>query len=308
MDDLLSKIPDAMEVRNCLPRPKWEVIGRWVVTNVEADSLESTWTGIARDWLGRLAQALSAGYAVHESPDFMLLTADAKQARRVLSWCEHARRQILEKLDNVASDDGYGKHVVLVFADMKAYYDYISVYYPDEGEFGLSGGIFLPDGYGHFAISAGHHGHYERTIAHEMTHVLLQHLPLPLWLNEGVTQFMEDLVLGASYFSVEYETLRLHRGYWNENTIHAFWSGDSFYYADDGQKLSYHLAQVLFRNLVSDYPRAIKEILKQASFRDAGNAAIVRACKVTLADMATQFLGQGEWAPRPDYAPALRSP
>jgi len=52
---------------------------------------------------------------------------------------------------------------------------------------------------------------------------------------------------------MNHELARRHRSYWNAESIHSFWFGDSFYFADVGQGLSYSLGQVLFRNLMADY-------------------------------------------------------
>lgn len=299
MDDSLTPIPGAIEMRESLPRPNWNAIANWLESNVEPDSFHETWASIARDWLGRLAQSLPSGYAVHESSEFLLLTADPLFAKQVLRLCEHARRTILQTLDGVACEEGLGKYVVLLFADAESYYDYVTDFYPDEGEFALSGGIFLNDGYGHIAMIPYNLNDCERTIAHELNHAVLRHLPLPLWLNEGVTQFMEDMVVGSSQFMIDLEIVRRHRSYWNDETIHQFWSGDSFH-SPDGQELSYHLSQVLFRNLISDFPKKVKAVLNNANSVDAGNAAFIDACQVTLADRVSQFLGPGDWTPRSD--------
>ena len=196
---------------------------------------------------------------------------------------------------------GTGNTLFCFSADIDSYYDYVTDFYPDEGEFALSGGMFLDVGYGHFTVCPAYGDDYERVIAHELNHALLRHLPLPLWLNEGVTQVMEDVVQDSSYFMVDHEIRRRHRAYWNAETIDMFWSGDSFFSPDDGQELSYHLSQVLFRNLMSDYPMAVSEILNNATFVDAGNAAFVGSCSIPLADRVAQFLGNGPWAPRDNY-------
>lgn len=301
MEDSLTPIPDAVVIRESLPRPDWDVIASWVESHGEPDSLDETWTQIARDWLARLGQSLPLDYTVLESPEFLLLAADQSLGTRILNSSERARRIILKTLDGVASDQGYGKHVVLLFADTDSYYDYVTDFYPDEGEFALSGGMFLDVGYGHFAVCPAYGDDYERVIAHELNHALLRHLPLPLWLNEGVTQVMEDVVLDSSYFMVDHEILGRHRAYWNAKTIDMFWSGDSFYSPDDGQELSYHLSQVLFRNLMSDHPKSVNDILNNADFVNAGNAAFVDSCNVTLVERVSQFLGDGPWAPRSNY-------
>lgn len=301
LESLLNVIPGAIEIRNSLPRPTWEAIAAWVESNTVSSAQNEIWTEIANDWMRHLQAALPPGYIVHESAEFILLGKDAAISKQIVKWCEIARKTILEALDGVAVDDGYGKHVVLSFSNIDTYYDYISDFYPDDGEFALSGGMFFNTGYGHFAICPTSGYEYERPISHELTHVLLRHLPLPLWLNEGVSQFMEDVVSGTSYFRIDHEGRQRHHDYWNADTIHSFWSGESFYSADEGQQLSYELSQVLFRNLLSDYPGKMKEILRAASYVDAGNAAIVKVCKKSLDDRVGQFLGKGTWSPRSNY-------
>jgi hypothetical protein len=252
---------------------------------------------LARDWINALIHALPDGYTLSESSEFMLVSkGDSRFTDRLLNWCERSRRTILDTLAGVASDQGFGKHVVLAFDDVAKYYDYITDYYTDEGEFALSGGVFLNDGYGHFAFHTAYGYEHERTIAHELNHSLLGHLPLPLWLNEGITQEIEDTIVGSSYFELDTDMVRSHREYWNSETIHSFWSGDSFYSPDDGHELSYHL----FRNLMADYPDHIFEFLNSAHYVDAGNLALVDCCGSSLHDRVMQFMGSGEWTPRTD--------
>ena len=80
-----------------------------------------------------------------------------------------------------------------------------------------------------------------------------------------------------------------------------FWSGESFFAPDEGQELSYHLAQILVRNLMSDYPKRIPSFLNTANHVDAGNTALLDTCNISLDDLVTQFLGEGPWKPRGDY-------
>ena len=299
----LLSIPNALETRVGLPRPDWAIIQDWMSSNVADADLDDAWTTLASDWIDQLIEALPDGYSRRQSREFFLLSSSAESTdERILQWCEDSRETILKILAGVARDEGHGKHVVFAFADAETYYDYVSDFYPDDGEFGLSVGMFLDSGYGHLVMCMAYEGEHDRTIAHELNHALLRHLPLPLWLNEGVTQVIEDLVVGSSHFHVDREMSHRHRTYWNANTIQSFWSGDSFDAPDDGQELSYHLAEILFRNLMSDYPKQIHDFLKKADFVDAGNQALLDSCDATLQDRVAQFLGEGEWSPRADYA------
>jgi hypothetical protein len=89
----LAAIPDAIEIRERLPRPNWPVIFDWVEKHVAEDDLNSAWTRLARDWLDALLAALPDGFGRTESPEFMLVSSgDARAAQRILGWCESARR------------------------------------------------------------------------------------------------------------------------------------------------------------------------------------------------------------------------
>lgn len=303
MPTTLSSIPGAIEYRSGLPRPNWGAVWEWVEKQKTESEYQEVWSSFARDWLTYLAEALGIGYTVSESVGFLLLAnCDRKRTERILGHCEHSRHTILNTLEGAAKDEGYGKHVVLAFGSQEHYYDYICDFYPDEGEFAPSMGMFIKHGYGHFAMSGTCGEHFSRTIAHELNHALLGHLPIPLWLNEGITQVVEDLVVEGSYFTATHEMALRHRAYWNADTIHSFWSGESFYSPDDGQELSYHLAQVLVRNLVTDFPKEkIVQLLNTANFRDAGNSAMLETYGVTVAERVLQFLGDGPWNPTGDY-------
>ncbi|REJ66418.1 MAG: hypothetical protein DWQ31_15260 [Planctomycetota bacterium] len=88
-----------------------------------------------------------------------------------------------------------------------------------------------------------------------------------------------------------------------QDKIDSFWSGESFD-LPESQELSYHLAVVLVRNLMSDYPRRVLDFLNSAEFSDAGNAALIDSCGISLVDLVGQFLGRGPWSPRTDYSDA----
>ena len=102
MESLLTLIPGAIEIRNSLPRPDWEVIASWVESNSELSARNEIWMEIAKDWMRHLQNTMPPDYAVHESSEFILLGKDTAISKQILKWCESARRTILNALDGVA--------------------------------------------------------------------------------------------------------------------------------------------------------------------------------------------------------------
>lgn len=301
MDIDLDAIPNGFEVRGGLPRPNWDSIWAWFESHVDEAVLGERWDAVVRLWLARLCRALQTGYEVYESDKFMLLSSLGEDAsERILYWCESARRKTHESLPGLATAEYSWKWVVLAFADAESYYDFVADLYPEEGEFGASGGTCV-SGFGQIILYANPKLDLERTVAHEIAHAQLSNLPLPAWLDEGVTQILEDIIVGNSWFLMTADIKSEHRQYWSEETISHFWSGNSFHAPDDGQKLSYSLAQVLVRNMIADHRKKFQEFLRAADWKDAGEAAAREKLGVSLADCVAQFLGPGNWRPANNY-------
>jgi hypothetical protein len=190
----------------------------------------------------------------------------------------------------------------MVFDVQDDYYDYISNYYPDGGEYAMSSGVFLQSGYGHFALWSGDLQIAETVIAHELTHCLVSHLPLPAWLNEGIAVNTEQRIFPylthpsmQEYLPQEMEAK--NAGFWNERTIQEFWSGRSFLTAGEGNMLSYDLATKITALAAKDF-ETFRAFALRADGIDGGLAA-QEELGYPLANLVEAVLGPGEWAPIP---------
>jgi hypothetical protein len=141
-------------------------------------------------------------------------------------------------------------------------------------------------------------------LAHELAHNALMTLPVPLWLDEGVAQILEMQFsnYGGTGFDHDLDLIDKHRTYWSMETIQKFWSGESFR-AEESVELSYSLAKILL-NLISSEKGDFKNFLQTAHYRDAGEAAFAASYGKNLGDLATIFLGSGDWNPRLDLLKA----
>jgi len=287
--------------------PDWGAIWDAIADRVPEAEWNAAWEHAARCWVGKLRDHLGGGYGVFETPNFILLSdAPERVVKDACRSCEDALKRILAALGGVARDEGYGKHVVLMFSRIADYYGYISHFYA-EGEHPSSGGVCISGGgYVHFAFPSVDHTAYRTVLVHELTHACLKHLPIPTWLNEALAMRMERALCGTDNFRLDRETYGKHRDYWDEESIQWFWSGESWEFAGEGFSLAYDLAQVLWKKIETDLgapPEAMLEFVSVADASDAGEAAFGEVFDLSLGDLVEDFLGEGCWAPDPTKWP-----
>ncbi len=284
-----------------MPLPDWNAL-QAPAAALDAE-LHCFWSGAARAWLEALASALGSNYVIAESAQFMLLSTLQLRERRVaLEYAERTRKRVLQVLPGIARDAGYGKTVILVFDSAQRYYEYIARIYPDStehGEFAFSSGMFIDDGYGHFVFVADELQRLEPIVAHELTHCLVRHLPLPAWVNEGIAVNTEHRLCPpqASLFTLD-ELRDKHTAFWNEQTIQEFWSGKSWLRPDDGNLLSYDLAKTFITLAAQDWSAFIA-FVNAANSADGAETAAREHLGYPLAHLAEAVLGTGRWAPDP---------
>jgi hypothetical protein len=286
-----------MPVVEGYPRPDWSAIEH-LLSQVPGDALQDAWCASARAWMELTARHVGASYVVSETPNFLLLGhLDERHTKLLKSFVERTRGEILRRLSGIAVDEGFGKSVVMLFDTQDAYYQYVS-YFHGDGEFPLSAGMFLDREYGHIAIPFHDLNETEATLAHELTHSYLRHLPVPLWLNEGLAVTMEHELCGTHPLRMDPDRLAEHRAFWNEETVQEFWNGRSFGRTDEGIGLSYELARYCIRALAHDL-EAFTRFANQATWEDGGEAAAHAVYGGSLGGLIEQFFGEGEWIPAP---------
>lgn len=298
-DVYMDWLPQYLNTNNRLPHPNWELVYKHIDEHLSHLESDTFWVEVARQWLSKLSAALEGDYKNVESENFILLSAEgASYTSTFLKFLEHSRAQLLKALNGITSDHGYGKHVVIIVSDNDTYYDYISNYGPEAGTYGLSSGMYINYGYGHFIFPHQEIDQAMPIAAHEMTHALLTHLPIPTWLNEGLAMNMERLICNIPSPRLNRAMFEQHEEFWQETRIQEFWHGGSFSRPDVGQELSYHLAQILVNNLAENYDSFVS-FANKANWQDGGENAIKEVFDISLGDMIYNFIGDGEWSPQP---------
>jgi hypothetical protein len=285
------------------PIVDWEKVRAWVdALEPEARRAEA-WTACERAWLLHFRDALGRDFRLDEAGSAALVSSLAPNvAAATLAFMARTVRRIGAVLAGIVELAPWGKDILVVFNDEESYYRYVSHYYPDKGEFAFSGGMHLNSGCGHFVTVKRELRELEATIVHEMTHACLEHLPLPLWLNEGLAVNTERRLAGtpaASFGAAE----KLHeqlRRFWSAVGIQQFWSGESFH-RPDSQSLSYELARIIVEQLAGDWASFSRFVLR-AERADAGAAAARECLGLDLGAAVTVLLEREtprSWSPDP---------
>lgn len=278
-------------------QPDWEAIYTHLEKGISVELEDEFWNDLARAWMRRVTDDLTGDYCRTESENFILISPkNLSFSVSLVAYLERCRKRLLSIAKGILKHDGDFKFVVIAFDSIDAYYDYVSYFGPVDGEFGLTSGMFIDQGYGHFVFFADEMDQIEPIAVHEMTHAFLRHLPIPLWLNEGMAVNMESMITGIVPDRVDSSAYQDHLTYWPDGKIQEFWNGNAFSRADEGQRLSYQLAQVLVTNLSKNYSSFI-EFVNHAQHGDGGEAACLQSFGIGVGDAAAGFLGEGDWSP-----------
>lgn len=292
----LSGLDMGFEVAEGFSRPDWQLIYKFVAGQVLKDDLRAAWDYIAVKWLEELAADLGGGCRLRQSAHFYCLSdVDATITDTLLRYAEFVVETIRGCLGSAAWSGYHGRHVLLIFSDPDDYYAYVS-YYDRDGMHILSGGVFISRGYAHIALPYSGTLHAQHVLVHELTHNLLCHLRIPLWLNEGLAIVVESLVTRKG-FVLNRELASRHRDHWNEANIQLFWAGTTFDIPGNDSELSYSLGEILVR-LLSENGAGFIRFVKAANWRDAGQDAAVNFLGQGLEDFIRGFLGEGNWRPQ----------
>jgi hypothetical protein len=304
LDDRTLDLPATAHDHEGLPHPDWESVYAWVGTFAE-DRQEAAFAACERAWLGMLARALGGDYRVFESAHALVLSSRPdNEALATLEFVDNTRRRVRRMLEELAGD-GAGKEVLLAFHEVETYSRYARHYVPDLDETMASAGMCLHAGSTHFIVHGEELWRMEATVVHELTHAQLAHLPLPLWVNEGMAVNAEQRLTRQGADAYEVRALeRRHATFWTPDTIQEFWSGAAYKRPDEGSELAYDLGRLLVNGMCADWA-GFKRFAAAAHADDAGADAAAAQVHVDLGEAVRHFLQRddGEWGPRPSAWP-----
>lgn len=297
------RVVDHIIRHNGFPIVDWGAVDAWVRGASSDEAGGTAWTECERAWLMHFRDALGPDFTLAESQSALLVTSlDSNVRRATLQFMDRALERVTRLLGDIAHVPSWGKDILVIFPDAGRYYDYVSYYYPAEGEFALSGGMHISTGCGHFVTVESSLDAMEPVVVHEMTHGCLAHLPLPRWLDEGIAVNTEARLAGLG--SPEYTPRQMHEkhlAFWGKKEIQEFWSGTSFYHSGDSNLLSYDLARVLVEQMSADWKRFTR-FVREADWRDGGAASAEKHLDIDLGRAVCAMLERPScsgWVPDP---------
>lgn len=283
-----------------LPILKWKSFAAWRSEIADPAMQQHATTLGQRAWLHHLRNTLCPhSYFYETDTAFVISSLEPNVIVASAKFVATTRKRISRLLPNVARFPQEMKSILLVLDDADTYYRYLSIYYPDDGDFALSGGVFIDAGCPHFVTVARDLSATEPVITHELTHSALSYLRLPKWLDEGIAVNSEQRLSPSGHLGAPREMHQKHQQFWNTEAIQEFWSGHSFDRQDDGNLLSYDLARILVAHFSSDW-NAFEKFVLTAERHDGGNGAAQKTLAVDLGHCVCSLFGfdtTPEWSP-----------
>lgn len=279
-----------------LSHPEWEKFWQLANARLPRTRLDAAYRRAVRDWLRQLREDLGGTYCCYETKNFLFLGAEGRRVSDVLlAYAEKSQEVIAAQIGKLAPRDVYGKQVLLVLSDADDYYTYISHFYPD-GTHNASSGVFITaGGYTHIAMPFHFVYSAKAVITHELVHNNLFHLPIPTWLNEGLAQRIESIVVSRP-LRLDREMAQRHHEFWDEESLQRFWAGLAFHEPGESVELSYNLGLLLVESLIAP-GAAFLDFVAEADWRDGGQDAAVRILDRDLGEAVGGLLGEGNWRP-----------
>lgn len=275
----------------------WDMAHTWVRKEYPAESDHvHALRAIAAAWLDRLQRDSKTDLHRWRHAEVEgLAPLDGGVSRRVAIAGDCGALLVGEAMSKITGRKSIDPLCLIGVATHEDYYTFIAPFYPDEGEFATSGGVYLNEGGAGLPLIVlpieGNRQSLEATIAHELTHHALHHLDLPLWIEEGLTQMMEERVTGMSNFVLSPTLIERHQAHWDAESLTAFWSGESFSSADgESQELSYSLAQAIVRAQLADRSAEFIRFIRAAASDLTGELAARSELGQSLESLAGRLI------------------
>ncbi len=317
----IETIPRAIEIVGGFPRADWAIIAAQVEKEIiqrtggragpvsERDFITST-VDCQRQWMRRMQRHLGGEYRVHEFQGVLYLTEQPeREASQLAEFIEHGLMIIDDCLEAASAKKRFGKLLTIGFTDDDDYADYIGHTYPDRSHTMKNATRMAGASWGQMRQGRDLRGlagtqliieqpkrRELRAIAHELSHIGLEHLSLPAWLSEGTAEVLLRMVMVEPPLKLTPASWGQHQSYWNYRGLGEFWKGDWVDHPGEETRLSSELAELIVRAMNKTDESRFNYFLLNAQPADVGRGAAEKWLGNPLNHFAGMVLGEGPWA------------
>ena len=140
---------------NGFPILDWRALDEWAMPDAPSRDASAMIGAGRRAWLSWMRDGL-AGTHLLETPDAWVLSSyEPRLARAVAGYVSTARGRITRVLEGIAEFPPGERTIFIALESARAYYRYVANYYPEQGEFSVSGGMYINHGCPHFVTVKG---------------------------------------------------------------------------------------------------------------------------------------------------------
>lgn len=279
-----------------LPQLDWDLTLAWIDHRERDEHRRGLWVrSFAAVWLDELRDALKVDHRRWRHARVEGLgPLEGEIAPFLARAADRSIAVIEEALKPVRGARPIPAVALVAMSGQEDYISFTSHFFPEEGHWAGSGGMCIrPDERALPIIALPTHVKWnlEAALAHEMTHHALNGMKLPLFIEEGFTQMMEERVTGRANFTFTHKQRARQRERWAEVGIERYVSGDGFLSPEqDEQELAYHLSQVIVRGQLSERPKAFFAFARDCA-QLGPEASAVRHLGSDLAELALRSIG-----------------
>lgn len=240
-----------------MPHVDWGMAAAWCVSHESKHaSRDQLRLSVAAFWLDELRDAMADdAQRWNRGPVLGVAPMERGTSRRLADTAEKALGIIDQACSKFRAQHDIPPIAVIALGTRDEYYSFIAHFFPSSKPSATSGGLYIRsdgDSFPMLVINPLSKDHsIELTAVHELTHHVLADCRLPLFIEEGLTQMMEERATGIPNFTLDHQRVGRHREVWTPAMIDEYVAGSTFLSpTDDVQELSYHLSQWIVRSLL----------------------------------------------------------
>lgn len=240
-----------------MPYVGWEAAEDWIVRQSEYEDHALLRRAIASYWLQEFARSAPFPAAHWRSGTIEGLAPANGEGTDLRQSTERTLRIVHSTLMKIRGSAPLPPVALLAFPDRNSFITYYANLRPDGETSMMPGGVYFPSPHQWFPMLLLNmkSGDSRSTVAHELTHHALSECHLPMWIEEGLTQMMEERAAGRAPLLLNAEAIARHRLHWRSAGFEDHLSADGFH-SPDGEvsQRSYELAEWTTRLLLERRP------------------------------------------------------